>query len=227
MRATLAPPVSSRLRSWSPMSAATPQHWGGFSRSAVPRTRSSAPCPRAACGCRAAGSGRARATPSASAKATAKPRIFQEPPAIGPREVSTTVVLTANADQDLREQLAGDGLEESGWLFGVRDRDGITVHTIQFSSESRTTRSVSLVAEVRDRLAAHFKSVGWSSLGDIHTHPDGDPEPSLADRRAWSSSADQAGATWSGCWPRRGTLGRVATGRPPTSPPTSSSQTAA
>lgn len=125
--------------------------------------------------------------------------MLREPPPVRqvPRPGATEVVLTAEAERGLREQLVADGYEEGGYLYGRRLDGEIRVEAFtRIHDNFRAPLTCTLDSRMFRDMADHYSSVGWRALGCWHTHPKNGIEPSELDRRAWALSAREFRIPW-------------------------------
>jgi hypothetical protein len=102
------------------------------------------------------------------------------------------IVLTAEAREQLAQDVQLDGLEEAGGLYGhCSDGELVIEAVVKATLPGRTSTDVSLDFAVVDQLHEHFANgAGWAWCGDWHTHTRyGATEPSRIDCEGWVSRA--------------------------------------
>jgi len=111
------------------------------------------------------------------------------------RRPHVEVTLSSGARHGLEQEIqawAPERVETGGFLFSHYGTEGGQVHVCHVSGPApdslhrRCSVTIGRVADVRATFPDFLARQDLIHVGSFHTHPDGDGEPSQADRRAWA-----------------------------------------
>ena len=109
------------------------------------------------------------------------------------------VVLSADADEAIRESEASDGLEIAGGLYGFwGDREIVVEQATVFRDTVRTRHRTEIDLRQLQDMDQHFRQAGWRAVGEWHSHVTPGHPASPPDKNGWIAQADARGLSWLG-----------------------------